>query len=285
MSQPDFIGIGAQKSGTSWIYACLHVHPQVCIPRKEIHFFSRERNWSKGYDWYAGNFDGCHAGQVIGEFSTSYLADEYTPARIHNKFPDVKLVVSLRNPIDRAYSNYINDIKTGIVSSSTDFLDALDSHPEYMNQGQYARQVNRYLDYFKPAQLLILIYEDSLIDPGDYIKKIYRFLNIDHEFIPEFIRTKINPARIPRHVWIDSGIRAVSSYLRSNGFRTLFWQIKKSGLAERIRTLNTRMDIRRADVIDTQTRHYLYEKYDIQSEISAISKIIGRDLIEWRIQT
>ncbi len=80
---PDFLGLGAQKSGTSWIYSCLYDHPQVCIPVKDLHFFSRERNWSRGFTWYEEQFARCGADTLAGEFSTSYLADPEAAARIH----------------------------------------------------------------------------------------------------------------------------------------------------------------------------------------------------------
>ena len=65
---PGFIGIGAQRTGTSWLYACMYEHPQVCMPRKEINFFSRERNWKRGYEWYERVFAECPADAVVGEF-------------------------------------------------------------------------------------------------------------------------------------------------------------------------------------------------------------------------
>ena len=102
---PGFIGIGAQRTGTSWLYACMYEHPQVCMPQKEINFFSRERNWTRGYEWYEHLFAECPADAVAGEFSTSYLTDAATPARIHERYPDVKLIVSVRHPVERAYSS------------------------------------------------------------------------------------------------------------------------------------------------------------------------------------
>jgi hypothetical protein len=68
----NFIGIGAQKSGTSWAYTCLYDHPEVCAPIKEIHFFSRPR-FSQGKEWYERHFGSCGEGKLRGEFSTSYL--------------------------------------------------------------------------------------------------------------------------------------------------------------------------------------------------------------------
>ena len=108
----NFIGVGAQKSGTSWIYACLYEHPEICAPIKEIHFFSRPR-YEKGIAWYEKQFDRCAVEKLRGEFSTSYLYTPEAAARIHAAYPDAKIIAVLRNPIDRAYSQYRNAIKAG----------------------------------------------------------------------------------------------------------------------------------------------------------------------------
>src|SRR4051812_34770 len=151
---PNFIGIGAQRTGTSWIYACLFEHPDLCLPRKEINFFSRERNWSRGFGWYEAIFGECPPDAQVGEFSTSYLTDAETPGRIRSRYPDARLIVPLRNPIDRAYSNYLNDIVGGVVPASVGFAEALESHPEYVDGGLYARHLRNYIHLFGREQLL-----------------------------------------------------------------------------------------------------------------------------------
>lgn len=283
MKGPDFIGLGAQKSGSSWIYACLHDHPEICIPRKEIHFFSRERNWLKGYDWYIRNFSSCNEEKKSGEFSTSYLYDEQTPLRIYKNFSDIKLIISLRNPIDRAFSNYINDVKTGAVPRNVKFLDALVDHPEYINQGYYSTQINRYLTYFDRKQILLLIYEDSIRDPQEFIKKIYKFIGVTDSFASSYLNRRINIARIPKYLWIDRLLREISFSMRKHGFYNLFWYIKKFAIADSIRSLNTRSDSDDSKRIDDDTRKFIYEHYEIENEVSEISKLIGRDLEEWRV--
>ena len=83
---PDFIGLGAQKSGTSWIYTCLSEHPEVYMPVKEVQFFSQESNWSKGYGWYEDILEKCPPGTKAGEFSTSYLVSAAAPQRIYQRY-------------------------------------------------------------------------------------------------------------------------------------------------------------------------------------------------------
>ena len=118
----DFIGIGAQRSGTSWVYACLYEHPEICIPIKEIHFFSRPR-YENGTLWYEEHFATCGVGKRCGEFSTSYLYSDVTAERIHKHYPEVKILAILRNPITRALSQYGNAIKGGEIPESMTFTE------------------------------------------------------------------------------------------------------------------------------------------------------------------
>ena len=133
----DFIGVGAQKSGTSWIYACLYEHPEICAPIKEIHYFSRERNFKKGIEWYKNIFNTCKKGQLKGEFSTTYLYDGKTPDRIKKEFPNTKIIISLRNPVDRAFSHYRNEIKGGHIPKNTTFEEAMKNDKSIVEQGMY----------------------------------------------------------------------------------------------------------------------------------------------------
>ena len=277
---PDFIGIGAQRAGTSWIYACLYEHPDICIPVKEIHFFSRKKNWSKGYEWYESIFNKCHQNTKVGEFSTSYLSDLDTPERIYYRYPTVKLIACLRNPLNRAYSNYMNDIKAGTIKSIIPFGEALQNHPEYIEQGRYATHLKRYLSFFSTDQILVMIYEDCLNDPLKFIQKIYRFIGVDFSFIPTMLSTRINVSRVPRFVYLDYIIMKVSEFLRNKGFHNIWWPIKKIGWANKIRALNTKRTKKKQN-INQYEKEVLYKEYE--KEIEDLEKIIGRKLKEWRL--
>ncbi|MBD3305694.1 hypothetical protein GF339_04885 [candidate division KSB3 bacterium] len=278
---PDFIGLGAQKAGTSWIYACLYEHPQICIPVKELHFFSRERNWTRGYAWYEACFEQCPPERKAGEFSTSYLADSRVPERIQQQYPAVKLLASLRHPIDRAYSNYVNDIKAGQVKPQTPFQDALKHHPEYLDQGRYAVQVKQYQQLFAPDQLLWLIYEDCLKQPQDFMRRIYRFLEVDPEFVPSMLHQRVNVSAIPRAVWLERGLTKLARCLHTSGLHRLWWLVKKTGAANTLRRLNAASSPK---TVPSKTppswRAPLLEA--LEEDIDALEDILGRTLPEWR---
>ena len=276
---PDFIGLGAQRAGTSWIYACLYEHPEVCMPVKETHFFSRERNWSKGYAWYEALFEECPQEAKIGEFSTSYLVDLATPERIYQRYPGVKLMVSLRNPRSRAYSNYMNDIVAGVVDRHSPFRVALRQHPEYLEQGCYAAQLERYFQYYSKDQILILIYEDILKDPLAFIRSIYEFIGIDASFVPSMLLTRVNEGRVPRFPWIDNMLRKISAILRTGKLSSLWWHAKKAGIGRGIRALNTRQLLSKDRGPSASDECFLYEA--LADDIMALEAQLGRELKEW----
>ncbi len=279
---PDFIGLGAQKAGTSWIYSCLYEHPQLCLPLKEIHFFSRQRNWSKGYEWYEAIFEQCSPETKTGEFSNSYLTDPSVPARIHQRYPHAKLIASLRNPVERAYSNYLHQIKKGTISRDVPFEEALKDHSEYIEQGRYATQLGQYLSLFPREQILLLIYEDCLHQPLEFMQSLYAFLKVDSHFIPSLLNTKVNVSIMPRSVLLERSIIKISGFLHHKGFRHLWWFAKKLGIANYIRKLNTfQSQKHHMSEIDVSWKTDLYRQ--LEQEIRELETLLGRGLPEWRI--
>jgi hypothetical protein len=264
----NFIGIGAQKSGTSWVYTCLYEHPQVCAPIKEIHFFSRPR-FSEGKEWYEAHFKKCAEGKLRGEFSTSYL------------YPHAKLIAILRNPIDRAFSQYRNAIKAGEIAESVSFDTYTKGEMSALEQGRYAEQLTRYFARFKKEQVLVLIYEDIKKDPIAFMRRIYEFLEIDPTFVSSMVHDEINIARTPKHVFIDRTMHHVSETLRRIGFDRFVHLVRRSGLPDIVRSLNTKKS--------KETRHTTtFDRDEFRAhfthDVSTLSQIIGRDMNqEWNI--
>src|SRR4051812_27017228 len=107
---PDFIGIGALKAGTTYLDALLRTHPDICMPTvlKEVQFFTQ--HYERGPDWYADQFD-CGATAMRGEISPQYLVHPLAPERMAKVLPDARLVLSVREPIERTYSQYKHYIR------------------------------------------------------------------------------------------------------------------------------------------------------------------------------
>lgn len=272
----DFIGLGAQKSGTSWAYACLYEHPEICAPIKEIHFFSRPR-FAKGKEWYEDHFNRCTDGKLKGEFSTSYLYSAETPARIKDYYPQAKLIAILRNPVDRAYSQYRNSIKSGEIPETVSFERFKADEKSVLEQGFYAEQLKRYFDLFPKEQLLVLIYEDIRKDPEAFMRGIYQFLGVNDSFKASMLQSEINIARTPRLVLIDRLMHHSSELLRKAGLDRFVHVVRKAGLPELVRSFNTKK-VPEAH-FDRENLRRLFSK-----DTTVLSAMLERDLNkEWNI--
>lgn len=276
----DFIGLGAQKSGTSWVYANLYDHPEICIPVKEIHFFSRSR-FEKGKDWYESHFEGCTTSLKKGEFSTSYLYSSYAAERIRDMYPSAKLLVILRNPVDRAYSQYGNAIKAGEVAKTVTFDSYIKNEPSCLEQGLYAQQLKRYFDVFPREQICVLIYEDIKKDPEQFMRNIYTFLKVDTLFVSRMLNRRINIARSPKNIGVEKTMHHIAEWMRKNGLSNIVHRIRLLGIPDLIRHANTQtaenIDDTKIRVIKQQLLTYFAK------DVQETSALLGRDLVEeWK---
>jgi hypothetical protein len=196
MPVPDFIIIGAQKSGTTWLRHHLRQHPDVFVPVDEAQFFNKRHRYAKGQAWYESLFGDAAPGQVIGDKTPDYLwttsdgAKQHvagTHERIHDLYPDVKLVVTLRNPVNRAVSALNHFIRRGHVSPLYRIDDLLFGDKQFAVEGRgiiergfYYQQLRAYLDLFDREQMLILILEEDIFQsPRETLQRLYEFLGVD----------------------------------------------------------------------------------------------------------
>jgi len=197
-----------QKAGTSSLFYSLNQHPQLKLSiKKEIHFF--DLNYQKGLFWYKRHFPLIYQRYLSGEASPYYFFHPLTAKRIYDLNPKIKLILLLRNPVDRAYSHYNMEKEKGkeIVASFEEAISlenerigqeasAFHKDPDYTSfayqtfsyiaRGYYFKQLNNWLKYFSLNQFLILKSEDFFENPHRELMKVYHFLEI-REIIPQSI--------------------------------------------------------------------------------------------------
>ena len=206
---PDFLVIGAQKAGTTALYAYLRWHPGIAGPSwKEVSFF--DRHWWRGEAWYRGQFPLRAGERLVGEASPGYLFHPLAPERARSLVPEAKLVALLRDPVDRAYSQYQHEVALGREPLS--FEDALAAEDErlvgeverliedprafsrawwdhtYTARGRYAEQLERWLDAFPSEQLLVVRTEDLGERPAETYGSILAFLGAEPHQLPDYPR-------------------------------------------------------------------------------------------------
>jgi hypothetical protein len=201
MTLPTFLGIGVPRGGSTWLHTLLASHPEVYMPtrRKEVRFF--DRDYKRGLGWYETFFPPAEHDstyRVIGEISPQYYKSEPCPARIFTALPESKLLLILRQPIDRAFSVYGFHVQRRNFQGS--FEDFLAARPEILEQGFYSRYVNRYLRYFDRTQIFALLFEEAVNDPAQAKAAIARFLDIAPDKFPSAAGDKkVNASSVPQN--------------------------------------------------------------------------------------
>lgn len=193
----NFIGIGAGRSASTWIFRCLCAHPRICgAKRKETKFFLYKDKKIKEYKRY---FSHCDPILLKGEFTPSYLYSETAAKRIKKNFPDAKLLVCLRNPIERLISHYHFRAARGELNEkeiekeiNKDLINYPADKNGILEKGFYYKYLLMYFKIFPRNQILVMIFEDIEKDPVNFIQRIYKFLGVDPKFVPREINEKIN---------------------------------------------------------------------------------------------
>jgi hypothetical protein len=207
---PSWIIAGAQRSSSSSVFKYLIAHPQVGAPAvKEIHYF--DNNYHRGLNWYLGHFPLRQGGRITGEGSPYYLAHPLAPRRIAKDLPSVKLLVVLRNPVDRAYSHFIHERALGRECYAS-FAEAIEHEDEriageeekmladptynshnhrnfsYVARGRYAEQIERLFDTFPRERVMVFSSERLSVEPARVYAEILTFLGLPPYELQRFRR-------------------------------------------------------------------------------------------------
>jgi len=299
MEIPNFLIIGAAKSGTTALYRYLKQHPEIYMPdRKEPHHFSfteitKNTNGPGDYvrtaitddEQYMKLFDNVKSQKAIGEASPTYIYIPGTAQRIHSQLPNSKIIAILRHPADRAYSAYMHLVRDGY-EKELDFEKALEKENEriednwgpiwhYKKAGLYFSQLIPYFKLFSNENILVIIYDDYKKDPKRVNQRIFKFLEVDQNFVPD-MSAKPNVSGIPK---IKSW-QAVLSYFfdKDNIIRT----VSRNLFSEEIRwrfTSNLRNKNLVQSKMTNEVRNRLIDYY--KEEIMNLQELIGYDLTHW----
>ena len=194
----DVIHLGPQKSGTTWLYECLKEHPQVaCAPHDSIHYY--DMFYHLGTQWYVEHFEDAKPDQIIFDTTPSYLRSLRAPERMYRDNPEAKLMVTLRHPVERAFSHYWHEQKDPRRKYEfSEVLSNYDFFASWLESGFYAEHIERYLAYFPREQILCQTFDLLKRDPASFLVEVLSFLGVDETFRPSLIETKINEAKVVR---------------------------------------------------------------------------------------
>ncbi len=281
----DFIGVGIERSGTSWIFECLREHPNLCVSKyKEVDFFKDDDKFKQGLEYYKSFFNHCDNNKKIGEFSPRYFFSPMVPERIKKFFPDVKLIIVLRNPIEKTYSLY--RMKSSYKSLPHKTFEDFIKDQRYIQRGFYADKLKEWLSFFNRENVLIMVYEDLKSNPSEYIKKIYNFLGVNSSFVPKILNKVHNSPelRSPLKQFVFTFLSIIKRkiFMSFSLGRRFVYFFQKTGLYCRLEYFFAKSEKKnkKRPPIKKETREYLQKLF--ANDIKNLEKIINRDLSYWK---
>ena len=279
----DFIGIGAVKSGTTWLGEQLRAHPDIYFPyQKEIYFFDnsgKDSNYSKGLDYYHSFFKNADLKKKWGEFTTHYMYSPESWKLIKQHFPNVKLIVCLRNPVDMAYSFYWWKKATFDSGSlAKDFETELTRSSIYVERGQYYDQLKPYFENCPRENIKVFLFEDLRSKPADVIKEAYRFLGVSDNYRPSEFRKSVNKAKKPRSELLAGIVRKLIITLEQLVGKRMVRSIKSYKILYNLYSFVNKKDFSYPPM-SVDTRGKLQDRLD--SDKKKLEKLLGVSLKVW----
>ena len=296
MSLPNFIVFGIEKAGTTSIYNYLNQHPQIYMsPVKETNFF--EKDWENqppevqakkrdgiySLEKYCQLFEAVTDETAIGEVSPNYLFHyQESVQRIKTTIPDVKLIAILRNPVDRAYSDYLMHVRDviGKPQSLEEQVKHRAKSSFTLRKGLYYEPLKNYFDAFSKENIRIYLYDDLCQNAVELMQDIYRFLKVESKFNPDTSK-KAQVAEVPKNKTFNYLLRGKNPFrnIAASFLKTFLSEEKRQFLRSKLLKLNATS--KSSLPLSSDERSLLLEYY--REDILQLQGLIDRDLSAWLV--
>lgn len=271
---PNFLIPGAPRSMTSALVYYLEEHPDVCFGRvKEINYFTKYHD--KGTDWYLEFFRGCATEAAVGEASTRYMSEPNAAERILNFNPAMRLIFVLRDPVQRAYSEYKRDIQTRGFDERFDTL--VRESDRYIWPGRYSTHLRRFVEWFPQDQMMLVLFDELSSEPRSQLERICGFLSVEQGFrFSRLGNNTINRSYYPRSLWLQ---RWIGEHLRHSYYDPVIFRYVKNVVRRFLLSINRTTDQTSFAPMRPETRTYLREIF--APEIEELERMFSLDLSRW----
>lgn len=286
--KPSFFIVGAPKAGTTALHDYLAGHPEVCMSTdKEPNFFSDKEIQMQGLYYnkknpgneqeYLALFSSQRGHKIAGESSVSYLFYPAVAQRLYNFNPKAKVIMSLREPVGRAFSHYLMDYSLGLVSYSFDEIVFKEKHDklsqkyyqQYVELGFYHQQVKRYLDLFPADQVLIFFHEELIRNPTNALERLSAFLGVS--------QFKTNEGLKPSNVSGTPDLAILKTLYQNRLIRKTVATV----FSQKVRNAAKSVLFSKKNLpsLDQKTKEYLSTLY--ADDINELQLLLGKDLKHW----
>ena len=311
MKKPDFFVVGAAKSGTTSMYHYLKQHPDIFLPpvkepvyfasdivehahrcRSYVRNFNQEKYFSnkefpdrhiifiKKFEYYKKLYEQAEPEKVAGDMSALYLFSKVAAENIKNFNADAKIIILLRNPVDRAFSQYMMRIRDGKIMDRNFLKEVIsdfekreeDCKEYYIEQGLYSEQIERYLNFFGEERVRIFLFEDFISNTKKVLSEIFAFLEVP-DFPVDFSRV-MNKSDLPKFPVLNSFLKGIKRRFNN------FFPDKTPHFLKKIYD-NFFMG-KEKPKLSFEDRKYLLDYF--REDIKKTEKLIGRDLSNWLLK-
>jgi len=291
---PNFLGIGAPKAATTWLFHCLRDHPEIFVAdSKEVTFFDYDHIEGR-LSTYEKHFSRAGDAKAVGEFSTRYLASSSAPARVKSLIPDARLIVSLRRPADQVYSHYWhlrrqNFHSTDRNAKAPSFEAALSKmQGRLLAPAFYFRNLNNWLSHFDRERIHIILFEDIENDPNRTVEDLYAFLGVDPGFVPATLcpnRFQTRKGKVAGSEFKENLHRHIYTLLEQYAYTPLksVIGVRRADKIKSLLKIREAMDILFHDTeypcMSAETRRLVARQFD--SDVRELQNILERPLTSW----
>ncbi len=278
--KPNFIGIGAQKCASSWLYDILADHPEAAVSAtKELDFFSY--HYERSYAWYERQFPDKPGARAIGEISPSYFNEASVPERARLFAPEARILLSLRDPVERALSQHRHLVRIGYVEGPDySFETALANNPSYVEQGRYATHLGRWLACFPRERIHVVLMDDIKKDAEAAACGVYAFLGIDPNHRSAALHERSNSSYVVRHRGLGNTVDALRGMAGRAGLGPVWRSVARLGVQRLYRRLNRKP----SEAVIPAPRPETLERLRLtfREDVRALEGLLGRGLPTWQ---
>lgn len=277
--KPSFIGIGAQKCASSWLFDILADHPQAAVSKqKELDYFSY--HYERGYVWYERQFHAKPDARAIGEISPSYFNEASVPERAKLYSKDLRVLLSLRDPVERALSQHRHLVRIGYVEGPDySFEAALANNPSYVEQGRYAVHLGRWLACFPQERIHVVLMDDIKQNAESAARGVYAFLGIDPGHRSTALHQRSNPSYVVRNRELGNTVDTIRNLADRVGIGSVWRGIGRLGAQRLYRKLNRKPSDAVIPRIQSETVLLLKEQF--REDTLKLQSMLCVDLKAW----
>jgi hypothetical protein len=260
----NFLVIGFPRCGTTWLHSTLKKHPEIFLPeKKELKFFNKE--YEKGFEYYRSWFAKAGSDQICGEITPNYIYSEDALKRVYSSFPNIKLIVVMRNPVHRLYSSYRFFYEQYNERSFQDLL----KEESFLKSSQYIDYIKRWSELYPYKAFKFLVFEEMMSKPMLCLQEIFKFLDVDQGIEVKVDKSSSNLTVFPK----------AQSLLYKCHLSWIIEAIKNTFLNNIIRDITIKKSKSQYNALDKKNKKNLINYYRPYNQ--ELQNFIKKDLFLW----